>query len=61
MLEELTKALKALNNKNLKEMYITDGDDVVVITTRRGRTIEIDIKGLNKKEAIKKVVNIFKK
>ncbi len=59
MLKEITKALRDLNNNNLKEVNITD--DSVFVSTRRGRTIEINVKGLSKKEAVKKVLSVFPK
>lgn len=61
MLKELTIALKALKESgvtHLKEVSIRD--DSVFVLTREGKTVEIDIKGLEKEEAIQKVVNTFK-
>jgi len=55
LLKELTKELRSLKDQNLKEMSITD--DVVSVFTRKGRTIEIDVKGLKEKEAVKEVVD----
>lgn len=55
LLEKLTKELRALKDLNLKSLSITG--DLVSIFTRKSHVVEIDIKDLKEKEAIKKVVD----